>query len=288
MLTIGEFAWLSQVTVETLRHYDRVGLLKPIDQDRFTGYRHYSLDQLPRLTRILVLKDLGLPLAEIAHLLDQEVTASEIRGILEVKQAELEQQIREAQQRLTRVEAHLRQIEMEGKMPDYAVLVKTVSAQWIASVRDQMPWSGQDILGPAITRMFDEVGEHLGRHKVAVVGPAIALWHESSFIHTEVNQEEMDLETALPIGTPIGTPVPAGGRVQVRQVPQGEVAYTVHHGDFSGLPLAKGAVFAWIERNGYRRAGPIREVYLHHDPGHRANEDSPHHVTEIQFLVVKG
>ena len=164
------------------------------------------------------------------------------------------------------------------------MLVKTVPAQWIASVRDQMPWSGQDILGPTITRMFDEVGEHLSRHKAAVVGPGIALWHESQVIHTEVNQEEMDVETALPIGGP----VPGGGRVQVRQVPQGEVAYTVHHGDFAGLPLAKGAVFAWIERNGYRRAGPIREVYLHHDPGHQANEDSPHHVTEIQFPVEKG
>jgi hypothetical protein len=58
MLTIGEFAWLSQVTVETLRHYDRVGLLKPVHLDPFTGYRHYALDQLPRLNHILALKDL--------------------------------------------------------------------------------------------------------------------------------------------------------------------------------------------------------------------------------------
>ena len=283
MLTIGEFAWLSQVTVETLRHYDRVGLLKPVDQDPFTGYRHYALDQLPRLTRILALKDLGLPLTEIAHLLDQEVTAGEIRGILEVKQVELEQQIREAQQRLARVEAHLRQIEMEGKMPDFEVLVKTVPAHWIASVRDKMPWSGQEILGPTMTRMFDEVGEHIDRHKAAVAGPAVALWHESSFVHTEVNQEEMDIETALPIAAP----VPESTRVKVRQVPQCQVAYTVHHGGFSGLPLAKRAVFAWTERNGYRRAGPIGEVYLHHDPDHQTNEDSSHHVTEIQFPVEK-
>ncbi len=83
MLTIGEFAWLSQVTAETLRHYDRLNLLKPAHLDRFTGYRYYSLKQLPRLNRILALKELGLPLSEIRRLLDQPITADEIRRILQ-------------------------------------------------------------------------------------------------------------------------------------------------------------------------------------------------------------
>jgi effector-binding domain-containing protein len=73
----------------------------------------------------------------------------------------------------------------------------------------------------------------------------------------------------------------------VRELPEIEVAFAVHRGSFSGLPLAKQAVFAWIEANGYRRAGAIREVYLHHDPDHQANEDSPRHVTEVQFPVTK-
>jgi len=284
MLTIGEFAWLSQVTVETLRHYDRVGLLRPVHLDQFTGYRHYSLDQLPRLNRILALKDLGLPLKEIARVLDQEITADEIRGILESKQAELEEQIQEAQRRLARVEARLKQIDMEGKMPDHEILLKTVEAQWIASVREKMTWLGQDDLGPAITKMFDEVGEHLDSCGATPVGPGIALWHESQFIHTDINKEDMDVETALPIAGSILE----SDHVKVRELPKGEVAYTVHHGDFSGLPLAKQAVFAWIQDNGYRRAGPIREVYLFHYPDHEANEDSPHHITEIQFPVEKG
>jgi DNA-binding transcriptional MerR regulator len=284
MLTIGEFAWLSQVTVETLRHYDRLNLLKPAHLDRFTGYRYYSPKQLPRLNRILALKELGLPLSEIGRLLDQPITADEIRSILQDKRSELEAHIQETQARLARVEAHLKQIEMEGKMPDHEVLLKTVPAQWVASVREKMAWQGQDILGPAITHMFDEVGEHLDRQHATPAGPGIAFWHESQFVHTDVNQEEIDLETALPIKGP----VPESGRVKVREVPKSEVAYTVHHGDFSGLPRAKQALFAWIEDNGYRRAGAIREIYLYHHPDHAPNKDSQHHVTEIQFPVVKG
>jgi DNA-binding transcriptional MerR regulator len=46
MLKIGNFSKLACITVKTLRHYDRLGLLKPVWIDRYTGYRYYNLDQL--------------------------------------------------------------------------------------------------------------------------------------------------------------------------------------------------------------------------------------------------
>ena len=58
MIKIGDFSKLSLVSVKTLRYYDEVGLLAPVETDRSSGYRYYSLDQLPRLHRILALKDL--------------------------------------------------------------------------------------------------------------------------------------------------------------------------------------------------------------------------------------
>ncbi|MBM3146155.1 MAG: MerR family transcriptional regulator, partial [Chloroflexi bacterium] len=60
MLKIGDFSKLSRVSVKTLRYYDGIGLLKPLQVDRFTAYRYYSYEQLPRLNRILALKDLGM------------------------------------------------------------------------------------------------------------------------------------------------------------------------------------------------------------------------------------
>ncbi len=53
MIRIGTFAHLSQVSVVTLRHYDDLGLLEPVAVDSETGYRYYSVSQLPRLNRIL-------------------------------------------------------------------------------------------------------------------------------------------------------------------------------------------------------------------------------------------
>jgi DNA-binding transcriptional MerR regulator len=42
MLKIGDFSRLSRISVQTLRHYDELGLLKPVEIDRFTSYRYYS------------------------------------------------------------------------------------------------------------------------------------------------------------------------------------------------------------------------------------------------------
>ena len=114
MLKIGAFAKKAQVTVKTLRHYDRLGLLKPAWIDRFTGYRYYAQEQMPRLNRIMALKDLGFTLEQSGRILQNELTVDELRGMLRLKCAELEQRIEEDQTRLTRVEARLHQIENEG------------------------------------------------------------------------------------------------------------------------------------------------------------------------------
>src|ERR1700720_1207341 len=113
MFKIGEFSKLVQVTVPTLRYYDQVGLLKPVHVDRFTSYRYYSASQLPRLNRILALKDLGFSLEQIAQTLDEGVSPEQLRGMLRLKRAELRQHIADEQARLARVEARLNDIDKE-------------------------------------------------------------------------------------------------------------------------------------------------------------------------------
>ncbi len=284
MLKIGEFAWLGQVTVETLRHYDRLGLLKPAHLDPLTDYRYYTLDQLPRLNRILALKDLGLVLEDILRLLDDNIEAGGIRSILQAQQAELTRQVQASQQRLARVAARLKQIELEGKMPEHEVLLKTVEAQWIASARQTLSSWDQEVFGPTLSGMFTQVGDYLNGQDVKPVGPGIALYHADRLVQPDSERGEPDIETALPIAGPM----PDGDGITVRQMPQTQVAYTVHRGSFAGLLAAKQAIVAWVEANGYQHAGPICEVYLHFDDDHQANQDSPHHITEIQLPVTKA
>ncbi|MEV4363205.1 MerR family transcriptional regulator [Nonomuraea sp. NPDC049625] len=70
MWRIGRLARMAGVSERTLRHYDKIGLLVPAAVDRTTGYRWYGVTELSRLERIRGLQRLGLPLRQIADLLD--------------------------------------------------------------------------------------------------------------------------------------------------------------------------------------------------------------------------
>jgi DNA-binding transcriptional MerR regulator len=73
MYRTREFAELAGVTVRTLHHYDRLGLLKP--RRTTAGFRIYQARDLERLEQIIALKFLGLPLRRIGALLDREAIA---------------------------------------------------------------------------------------------------------------------------------------------------------------------------------------------------------------------
>jgi DNA-binding transcriptional MerR regulator len=135
LLRIGEVARPGQVSIATLRHYDQFGLLKPAMLDSHTGYRYYSLAQLPCLHRIMTLKDLGFPLPEIARLLDQNLSLEQLQTFFQLKQAHIQEVIALEQARLARVAARLRQIEQEGSMPAYEMLLQKVEPLLVATIR---------------------------------------------------------------------------------------------------------------------------------------------------------
>jgi DNA-binding transcriptional MerR regulator len=160
MFRIGEFTKLSHVTVKTLRYYDRIGLLRPAEVDRFTNYRYYSASQLPRLNRILALKGLGLSLDQIGRLLENDLPPEQIRGMLRLKQIEIRERLDQEQARLALVEQRLEQIEQEEAMPREEVAIKDIPSQTVASVRDTIPSMEH------IDQLFGEIFAYLGQQKL--------------------------------------------------------------------------------------------------------------------------
>src|SRR5579859_1719072 len=122
MFSIGEFSYIARVTPRQLRHYEELGLFKPERIDPETGYRFYSALQLPRLNRILALKDLRLTLTQILRLLDEDISAEEIRGMLTMRKVQIEHTLREELERVRSIEARIFQIEAEGRLSDDVVL----------------------------------------------------------------------------------------------------------------------------------------------------------------------
>ena len=62
MLQIGEFSRICQVSVKTLHHYDKIGLMVPAEVDQVTGYRYYQAEQIDTMNYIQRLKRYGFPL----------------------------------------------------------------------------------------------------------------------------------------------------------------------------------------------------------------------------------
>src|SRR6266568_2351826 len=137
MFLTGEFSQISRVSKRLLHYYDEIGLLKPAHIDSHTGYRYYSARQLPRLNRILALKDLGLSLDYIVGMMQADVSDEEIHGMLLMQKAEVEQTLLEDVQRLRRIEARLQQNQMADDALD--VVVKSIPAQLFLSVRGIIP-----------------------------------------------------------------------------------------------------------------------------------------------------
>lgn len=70
--SIGEAAEAVQTTTETLRHYDRIGLVKPGKKDEWTNYRYYTEQDIVRLNTVRALRLMDLPLQEIKKVLEYD------------------------------------------------------------------------------------------------------------------------------------------------------------------------------------------------------------------------
>ena len=68
-LPIGDFSRATHMSIKTLRHYHRVGLLEPADVDQFTGHRRYTTAQIPTAQVIRRFRELDMPIEEIRGIL---------------------------------------------------------------------------------------------------------------------------------------------------------------------------------------------------------------------------
>ena len=274
MLKISDFAQLSRVSPKALRLYDRMGLLKPIKVDSQSNYRYYSATQLPRLNRILVFKELGFSLEEIGCLLNENISLAEIRGMLRLKQSEIQQRLLDDQSRLIRVEMRLQELEQEKSMSNYEVILKPIKSQLVAATLGIIP--NFDDCSPILDSLFDQVYTHAFGNGLKEVGCGINIYHE-----TRLRDKDIPVEAVVPIPHKI----PTSNRIWIYKLPEVEtVACVVHHGSFASLGNAYCTLLEWVGKHGYQISGSTREVYLQYE----RNGDPSQYVTEVQIPVEKA
>ncbi len=274
MFRIGEFSKIAQTAISQLRYYDQIGLFQPEHTDPFTGYRYYRAAQLPDLNRILAMKELGLTLEQIKRLVMDNVSAEEIRGMLSLKKAQVEQELHASIERLRHIEARLRQIEQEGELSQDDIVIKELPAQPLYSFRTTYP----DIRGASMHRieMTKLLPSHIPEKKL---GYFVAIVHEDAFAI-----ENVDIEIGFLLNAVVDEPVQlsSGHQLTMRMLPPVEMAAcVVRVGCMENGYACYAKIGRWLEANDYRLAGPVRDVFIVQAPPDRIEEM----VCEIQYPV---
>ena len=265
MFRIGEFSKLTQVSIRMLRYYDEVGLLTPAEVDRWTGHRLYSVEQIPRLNKILYLRDSGLNVSEIALALTMDEQS--LLALLHKKHTEIENAIRVEQEKLRRIDLAKREIRGGKGELHYHISVKSIPGYPVLSLRRVVPNYYSE------GELWRELSDFADTQKAELVGNTFSIYHD-----TEYRETDVDMELCAPVKKPGTAESPFCFRI-TEPVPY--MACTLVYGDFANIKGAYLAFAGWMQKNSeYKMANPMRQI-VHRGPW---NEDDPQkYLIELQI-----
>jgi DNA-binding transcriptional MerR regulator/effector-binding domain-containing protein len=266
MLRIGEFSALSSISINMLRHYDKIGLLIPKHVDRISGYRYYDKDQLVQANRIIALKELGFGLAEIIEA--KEMSEDELDKILQTKQNYKLNEIRQLENQIKRIEIALH---TRKRNKEYAITVATkiISEMWVASYRGKIKEYSQEGL------LWKNLLEECNKNAIAVDQNATAMAANHGI---DDESGEMDVEVQLSLGKKYESYV----NVNVYKIPERKVASVTFQGSYTQIGDINSFVAEWLEMNQYQIVGEVFSIY-HNSPGDKVTEED--YITEICFPI---
>ncbi|WP_406726947.1 MerR family transcriptional regulator [Streptomyces sp. GD-15H] len=259
LLGIGAFAARARLSAKALRLYDRLGLLTPARVDEVTGYRFYRAGQVERARLVALLRQLDMPLARIAEVVDADdgaAAADRLAAYWADVEARLAGQRTLAEFLRGRLSG--RSSEMYGKFVVETVDVpqQVLITETRHTLADELPaW-----IGAALGRLERGAAECGG-----VAGAPFVAYH------AEVSVEsDGPAEACVPVADEAAARawVEARGRARetaVRVEPAQRLAYTritkaqVAHPQ---ILAAFEAVEQWMAAGGLTAAGPCREVYF--------------------------
>lgn len=266
MFKIGEFSKLMQISVRMLRYYDEAGLLKPASIDRRTGYRMYSVEQIPLLNRIVYLRDSGFLVSEIAAALDKKDDRLLLEQ-LDAKHAEIEKTIQNEREKLRKIELAKRELLGQKEDLHYHIMMKSIPGYEVLSLRRIIP----DYYAEG--ELWQEVSAFVTENQIQISNNTFSIYHDAEYKETNV-----DIELCVPVKKP-GDSI--GDFVYRMIEPAPAMACTMVYGKFSNIAGAYLAFAEWLQKNSqYRMLGEDRQI-VHRGPWNESDPDR--YLVEIQI-----
>jgi DNA-binding transcriptional MerR regulator len=269
-MTIGEFSRLTQVTIKTLRHYDRLGLLVPNEVDQWSRYRYYDVSQMQQLNAILRLKDLGFSLEEIGDLLDEGTHKPSLEQI-EAKRELMDQQIKEMVRKMGVLQRWGYSIKHINSME--GISIQKLPSVIVASYRRVL--KHREDLTAIFTKTINPEIQRIGCKRTLPIYGFI-MEHEQ-----EYKTEDIDIEYCLQVDEMYKN----SSIINFKRLPEVPEAVCLKHvGTYDTFPESFAEVMRYIETHGYRVAGKYRIQFEDSIQNQRNPEK---YITIIQVPVTK-
>jgi len=245
-LPIGDFSRATHLSIKTLRHYHRVGLLEPADVDRFTGHRRYTIDQIPAAQVIRRFRELDMPIEEIRGVL----TAPDVPARNELIAAHLSR-LEDGLARTRGAVAALRDLLGDPQDPAQSgISHRSVAATPAAAITAVI---GIDDIGAWYQGALGELRATIGPQGRPATGVPGGIYATGLFA---------DERGRATLFIPCTGQIRPVGRVEPLVVPPAELAVIVHNGPHDGIDRAYGALAIHVTQHALAVDGPIREYYL--------------------------
>ncbi|MFE7528234.1 MerR family transcriptional regulator [Kitasatospora sp. NPDC057542] len=269
VITIGELAARTRLSLKALRLYGERGLLPPALVDPRTGVRRYGPAQVERARRIALLRAAGLPLARIAAVLDAD--GGEGAGERELLAYWREREAEHAARR--EAVGYAREVLIGRSTTMFEIAERDVPEQHVLFVRRHVDAAAlPGFLPEASTLLLGRLWE-VG---ACLSAPLFAVYHG-------LVGEDCDalVEVCAPTPNAVGPHGPFGVRIE----PAHREAYTaLTRQRTATMAAAHDAVGAWVTARGYGRGGPNREVYY----PNWASGGPEEHVADVAVPLAAG
>jgi DNA-binding transcriptional MerR regulator len=255
MFRIGEFSKFTQVPGSALRYYDDIGLFKPTFIDQTTGYRYYSAAQIPQINRIVALKELGLNLEQIQKLMNEKLGIDEFKGMLALRQAEVNQKIEIEKNRLLQIEARISQIDSDYTEQGLEIITKSIPNQQFMSIREKL--DNFDMAQQLMISIMTVAPTYI---KKSAIGRLTAILHSECF---DIENVDIELGIIVSGNVPTNIALADGREITLRQLNGHELIVSATRvGSPSSSFCCRSAIAKWIESNQYQLTAPSREVFI--------------------------
>lgn len=263
---------MTRVSIRMLRYYDEIEIFKPASIDSATGYRTYSVEQIPLLHKILFLRDVGFNVAEIAAALNHWENDSITRH-LKTKQREIESSIQHQQERLVKIGIALQEIEEEKTSINCNVILKSIPAYKVLSLRKTISdYFAEAELWQEMYDFIEQEGLDISPNNLC-----FAIYHD-----LEHKDADVDVEVCV-VANQAGKS--RNGFIFRETEKIDAMACAMVYGPFENIVSAYQSLAEWLMKHEqYKMTGKSRQI-CHRGPWNEADPDK--YLTEIQIPVEK-